>query len=262
MSLKITAVCCTFNRPQFLPYALWMFQQQDYPNKELLILDDAGQYDDQQGENWRLVSRKERFRSLGAKRNAAIALTSHDTDAIAIWDDDDLYYPWALSAHARAFERSVWSRPKLIWDTSLEWRMPAILAEAVAIKQGDWIQAYHGSWAYKKKEFLDLEGGYDERFAGDRDTNWVRAMTDKHGLSADPLSDGTKPFYVYCYWHPPFRFCDTPHANKVHELSQGDKDRWGKPEWVGKLTPKEVPDYLKPLQGPRVAWADRLSFKK
>ncbi len=261
MSLKITAVCCTHNRPQFLPYALWMFQQQTYPNKELLIFDDAVQYDDQQGENWRLVSHKKRFRSLGHKRNVAIGLSALDTDAVAVWDDDDLYYPWALSVHARALDRAVWSRPSLVWDTSLEWRVPTILAETVARDQANWIQAYHGSWAYKKKEFLEL-GGYDEDYAGDRDTNWVRPMVERHGLSADPLAEGSDPFYVYCYWHPPVRFNDTPTANEVFELSQADKDRWGKPEWVGRLVPKAVPDYLKKLHGPRVPWADRLSFKK
>ncbi len=262
MSLKITAVCCTYNRPQFLPYALWMFQQQTYPNKELVILDDAGQYDDQQGENWRLTSHKTRFRSLGEKRNVAIGSTSPDTDAVAVWDDDDLYYPWALAAHAQALERSVWSRPSLVWDTSLEWRVPAILAETVAVKQAAWIQSYHGAWAYRKKEFIEL-GGYDQDYAGDRDTNWVLPMMQRHGPSADPLQFTPDPFYVYCYWHPSVRFCDMcPSANQIFELSQRDKDRWGKPEWVGRLLPKAVPEYLATLQGPRVPWADRLAFKK
>ena len=49
------------------------FLAQDYPHRELLILDDASQYADQSGDRWRLVSVRRRFATLGEKRNAAAA---------------------------------------------------------------------------------------------------------------------------------------------------------------------------------------------
>jgi len=52
------------------------FLEQDYPagQRELIVLDDAGQYENQSGPGWRLVSTAQRFPTLGEKRNAAAAL--------------------------------------------------------------------------------------------------------------------------------------------------------------------------------------------
>ena len=54
------------------------------------------------GDRWRLVSVADRFATLGEKRNAAARLAPPDADALAIWDDDDLYMPWALRASVAA----------------------------------------------------------------------------------------------------------------------------------------------------------------
>ena len=102
--MKIAAVCCTYLRPKHLGWLIKCFLEQDYADRELVILDDADQYDNQRGDGWELVSVRRRFRSLGEKRNAAIAMTSSDADALAVWDDDDLYLPWALSASVAALE--------------------------------------------------------------------------------------------------------------------------------------------------------------
>ena len=48
--------------------------------RELMILDDAGQYENQEGDGWRLISIPSRFRSLGEKRNACAALASPDVE--------------------------------------------------------------------------------------------------------------------------------------------------------------------------------------
>jgi len=71
--MKLAAVCCTFRRPHLLGELIESFLRQDYPRelRELIILDDAGDYDNQQGDGWQLISMPRRFRSLGEKRNAA-----------------------------------------------------------------------------------------------------------------------------------------------------------------------------------------------
>ena len=56
--MKIAAVCVTYLRPRQLGWMIHCFLRQDYPaaRRELVILDDAGQYDNQSGPGWRLVS--------------------------------------------------------------------------------------------------------------------------------------------------------------------------------------------------------------
>ena len=82
--------------------------------RELVILDDAGQYENQRGRAGGWFPCRERFPTLGEKRNAAAALVGDDVEALAVWDDDDLYLPWALSASAAALAQAAWSRPSLV----------------------------------------------------------------------------------------------------------------------------------------------------
>lgn len=94
----ISCLCPTFGRPQrILEEAVCSFLNQDYPGpKELLILNDFTQqtivFDHPQVT---VVNAAERFRTVGEKRNAAIALCRHDL--LAVWDDDDIYLPHRLS---------------------------------------------------------------------------------------------------------------------------------------------------------------------
>jgi len=100
--MKIACLCCTYNRPEQLAEAIESFQRQTYPlaKRELIVLDDAGQYDEQMGPGWWLLSLGKRFRTLGEKPNACAALASADVDAFAVWDDDDICLPWHLEAMA------------------------------------------------------------------------------------------------------------------------------------------------------------------
>ncbi|RYD67789.1 MAG: glycosyltransferase family 2 protein, partial [Verrucomicrobiaceae bacterium] len=95
----ISCVMPTYGRPDYVNEAIRMFLDQDYPNKELVILNDCV------GQNFtcdlppeagvRVINHPERFPSLGDKRNACIGLAQGEF--IAIWDDDDVYLPWRLS---------------------------------------------------------------------------------------------------------------------------------------------------------------------
>ncbi|HKV35420.1 MAG TPA: glycosyltransferase [Pyrinomonadaceae bacterium] len=73
------------------PQALQHFLQQDYPNRELIIVDDGSDAIGDLAENLpgvrylRLPSRK----SIGAKRN--LACQQAQGEIIAHWDDDDWY---------------------------------------------------------------------------------------------------------------------------------------------------------------------------
>ncbi len=92
----ISCVMPTFGRPDYVCESLNMFLEQDYENKELIILNDCeGQEFAGDFPNVTIVNEHKRWGTLGEKRNAAIRHARGDY--IAVWDDDDVYLPWRLS---------------------------------------------------------------------------------------------------------------------------------------------------------------------
>jgi glycosyltransferase involved in cell wall biosynthesis len=93
-------VCCimpTSDRPAFVTQAVRYFLAQDYPAKELLVVDDGaepidGLLPDDPAVRYLAL---DRHASVGEKRNAAVEAT--DAPIIAHWDDDDWYGPHRLS---------------------------------------------------------------------------------------------------------------------------------------------------------------------
>lgn len=182
--MKIAAVCCTYLRPRQLGRILHCFQWQDHQDRELLILDDAGQYGNQEGDRWRLVSTNRRYPTLGEKRNAAAALVSADVQALAVWDDDDGYLPWALAAGVAALQKADWSRPSLV-----------LLPQADgSLRQHETGGLFHGGWAYRVAAFQAVEG-YPAHDNGE-DQRLARRLVANGAVQADPLSLGYRPFYI------------------------------------------------------------------
>jgi glycosyltransferase involved in cell wall biosynthesis len=89
----VSCIMPTNNRRAFLPLALRYFSSQDYPNKELLIIDDGTDPVGDVADGWpgvrylRLPVRT----SIGGKRN--LACREARGEIIAHWDDDDWYAP-------------------------------------------------------------------------------------------------------------------------------------------------------------------------
>lgn len=96
----------TRNRRAFVGQAVWYFLRQDYPNKELIVLDDG---EDSiadlipSDEQFRYV-RLDRRHAIGAKRNLGCEMSRGDL--IAHWDDDDWMAPDRLSRQVRELLRS------------------------------------------------------------------------------------------------------------------------------------------------------------
>ena len=88
----VSCIMPTANREKFIPLAIKYFQRQDYPNKELVVLDDGNKPvkhllpDD-------AAIRYEKLNSValstGAKRNLACEMSKGEI--IVNWDDDDWY---------------------------------------------------------------------------------------------------------------------------------------------------------------------------
>lgn len=101
--MKILCICPTYGRPQLVRNALACFLAQDHPDKFLVIVDDARQISSGGGDNWAVLSLSRRADNLPQKYAAGV-LAFPEFDAVSIWDDDDIYLPWHLSAANAALE--------------------------------------------------------------------------------------------------------------------------------------------------------------
>jgi hypothetical protein len=86
-------MCLTYGRPAVLEEAIQSFLLQTYPgDMELIVLNDFPLQtliaDDPRV---KMINVSQRFRTIGEKRNAAAALSTHDL--LFVWDDDDIYLP-------------------------------------------------------------------------------------------------------------------------------------------------------------------------
>jgi glycosyltransferase involved in cell wall biosynthesis len=102
----ISCIMPTYNRRRFVGQAVWYFLRQDYPAKELIVLDDGEDaVADLIPEDDRIRYRRlERRACLGAKRNLACELSRGEF--IAHWDDDDWTSPNRLSAQMAHLQAS------------------------------------------------------------------------------------------------------------------------------------------------------------
>jgi hypothetical protein len=99
----ISCVMPTYNRRRFLPQAIANWQAQDYPRRELIIIDDG---EDSVEE---LIPADTRIRyiqlparrTIGAKRN--LACDQARGDLIVHWDDDDWSAPWRIGYQVEMF---------------------------------------------------------------------------------------------------------------------------------------------------------------
>ena len=65
----VSCLCPTYRRPKLLENSIACFLAQDYPadRRELIVLDDAGELQNQTGDGWQVSSIQRRFRSLPEK---------------------------------------------------------------------------------------------------------------------------------------------------------------------------------------------------
>ncbi|MEO8487531.1 MAG: glycosyltransferase [Betaproteobacteria bacterium] len=156
----IACLCPTYKRPELLRNSIACFVAQTYPNRVLVILDDAGQHaaQDCPAERWRLMSQSDRYPNLPAKLNALAAMVP-EADILAVWEDDDIYLPHHLAAIAEAAsgcDEAAFFAPDRVLST---YRMPRGRTQ-----EENAMGRFHASWAYTRR-LWDSLGGYE---AGDR----------------------------------------------------------------------------------------------
>jgi hypothetical protein len=236
-AMKIAAVCCTYLRPHYLGAAIDSFLRQTHQNRKLIILDDAGQYDPQQGDRWELVSVSERYPTLGAKRNAIAAMAFADptVDAIAVMDDDDFYWPNWLQSIATALSQGPWCVATLIYVERPHGEL--------TIRRTQWSNHYrfHGAWGFTRDGFA-RSGGYDPAKSHGEDIDLYLRAEAALGppVDATPESEA-KPYFL---WDPRYPNLETQHLSRLDPATGYDSLRWDNPP-KAELDIKPLRDFRK-----------------
>lgn len=163
----VSCIMPTANRQKFLPFAIHYFIHQDYPNKELVIIDDGLE------PAKALIPDHPQIRyfyseplgSIGIKRNHAC--DKAQGEIIMHWDDDDWYAPDWISRQTEALTTSgadiTGLNTVLFYSPSVEKRWvyedsdlekPWICGATMAYRKSFW----------KEHPFIDIQVGEDYDF--------------------------------------------------------------------------------------------------
>lgn len=232
----VTVVTLTANRAKLLANCLACFQSQTHPadRKEMVILDDAGQFPCHAGDGWRVISVPTRFSSAHEKMNAAFALADPRTEIFALFDDDDIFLPRHLEYLVAAIQSGgTFSKPSKIYSL-----------QGTQLIEENAVGRFCGSIAFTA-ELLNRIGGWPNCKRGDADQHFLQLLA-RHGQQVDPLLFANGPQYVYRYGTGMY------HASTAMQ-GPDDTDWWNKVqigpvEKIERLEPKFDAETLRILE--------------
>ncbi|MFY2563316.1 glycosyltransferase [Corallococcus terminator] len=202
----VSCIMPTFNRRQFVPLAVRWFLAQDWPERELIIVDDGTQpVADLLPEDPRIrYVRLERRHSVGAKRN--LACQSARGEIIAHWDDDDWSAPHRLSYQATSLldagasvcglTRVYYHQPAT--DRSWQYVYPPGQRPWVSGNTLCYTKSFWG-----RNPFPDINIGEDARFLWNDPSRKLLVLDDPSFFVACIHDANVDPKRVHHrYWHP------------------------------------------------------------
>ncbi|MGD9093510.1 MAG: glycosyltransferase family A protein [Anaerolineales bacterium] len=170
----------THNRRRFVPRSIVYFQRQDYPNRELIILDDGSDpvrdlVPDDPRIRYHYIDRK---RTVGYKRNLACQAAAGEVTLH--WDDDDWATNWRVSYQVDSListQSEICGLDRIFFydlDGTQAW-------EYVYKGKGNWV--YGGTLCYTMEywscnPFPDLDIGEDNHFVLKDDAAKVLRLAD------------------------------------------------------------------------------------
>ncbi|MGD9712907.1 MAG: glycosyltransferase, partial [Thermomicrobiales bacterium] len=187
----VSCILPTYGRPpshlHLVEEAVESFLRQDYPNKELVLLNDCpDQYLVCDAPGVRVFNHPQRFATLGEKRTAGISLALGEY--IAPWDDDDISLPWRLSHSMLHMGDTEYFNSGLSWYMDRQFIYPDVKEIA------------GGSLStFKRSAFIEV-GGYPPTSFGE-DTDLEKSFA-KHGKSVGSRhkaasADRSEIYYIY-----------------------------------------------------------------
>jgi hypothetical protein len=195
--VNIAVLMPTYGRPTLVANCLAMFQRQDHPPDQcrLLILDDMGQLSGD-GPNWRIHSTTDRWPALYAKYTSMYRMLDDywpQFEAIAIMEDDDLYGPEWLSAHAKALQGSMWSKPSQIYCT---YDRDILKGDKAFLETKDSCRGRFFASCAVRREMMDALGGFPDLRIHGADLHFLSMWERFAGPPGDPCAYAV-PQYVY-----------------------------------------------------------------
>jgi ADP-heptose:LPS heptosyltransferase/glycosyltransferase involved in cell wall biosynthesis len=235
---KVTCLMPTANRPLFVAQAISYFLAQDYPKKELLIVDDGAEsVADLAPSNAGVrYFRLDKPQSVGAKRN--FAGEQADGDILVHWDDDDWSAPWRLHYQVEqllAAQADICGLER-IWFYAPQSRQ----AWEYVYPHGGRPWVYGASLAYtrafwEKHRFAEINIGEDARFVWADARARIHVLPDPRFLIARIHASNTSPKRTAdARYHP------RP-VEEVERLLGSDHARFAQTQPSNDLPPSGVP---------------------
>jgi glycosyltransferase involved in cell wall biosynthesis len=180
-NVKISCYCCTYGRPRVLEEAVYSFLNQNYSNKELIILNDCKEqkliFEHPQV---KIFNFNERITPLGTKFNVAVNFCSGEI--IMPWEDDDIYLPWRMEVTMKNMENGIFHTNSAFYEKNYK---------ELEISKN----LFHCNLAIEKNKFLNV-GGYPDKNYGAVDNDLFNKLTEKNNCFSKeiPIED---LFYIY-----------------------------------------------------------------
>lgn len=231
----VTALCPTFRHPKLLANSVALWNLQDYPPERrwMMILDDDPTFVSQSvgGERWVLESHPNRFPSISDKYNYLLGRVPVETEIILVWEDDDIYLPGYVSAHANALRNAKYSKPNVILTDYLS--TPSTLR----ITQESAVGRFHSTIG-ARRDLLTSVGGWPDTKRADFDQQLMSSLLKEANGHATVPWDEQNIQFIY-RWHSGAAHCQSTMRSPDDETwyERGEK-AYAKVPFVGRLVPK------------------------
>ncbi len=202
----VSCIMPTYDRRPFVPLALRWFLAQDWPSRELVIVDDGSDaVADLLPEDPRIrYVRLDRKHSLGAKRN--LACQNARGDIIVHWDDDDWSAPRRLTYQVSSLlqeQATVCGLTRVYYHqpgTGRSWQYiypddqrPWVAGNTLCYVRDFW----------RRNPFPDINVGEDARFLWNDPSQRMLALADNSFFVAFIHAHNVDPKRVHnAWWHP------------------------------------------------------------
>ena len=229
--MRLTWCAPTWNRPVCLRNLVAQFIAQEHKESDLLILDDSGQYTNQEGTGWQLISFNRPFHTLPEKYNALLGMATGE--GIVIAEDDDFYSPQHSTACEAALQEAAWCKPS---------KVKSLYGGKENIE--DAAGRFHASMAFRC-DTLRAYAGWPVSQRGDFDQQLIAHMS---GLACgDPIALGFEPTYTF-NWDRSYHSHGQSAIRGPHDCEWLQRARVaaGPIEYVGQLFPSRWKDVSYP----------------
>jgi len=207
MSPFVSCLTATYGRYKFLTEAVSCFLAQDYPEKELIILNNhpvpiVCEYSNV------LVLNEPYYETLGDCRNRLIGAARGEF--IRTWDDDDLYLPFAISQGVENIGDAPAWKPLYGWGWNVEKDKMYLSGNK-----------YEASWTVRRDVALKFQ--YLECSGGNEHNSLERGLKSLGGI----VKGDVEPSYVYRLGSGLIRISGSLNKNDLsRETTLARTDRW------------------------------------